>query len=231
MRAFAATGPVSAILSSPVSLTQQASQMPRIELDRQGAAHLSLMFMNLLPPSRLIALQGLSALLLAAPLARADELEAFLNAKGLLEPQTISRPQASARAAELAVHAMGFIGVPYKWGGNDAETGLDCSGFVRAVYQQMTGVVLPRTSDKQAAATHSIDPQDLAPGDLVFFNTMRQTFSHVGIYIGGGRFVHAPRTGARITLEHLSGNYWRQRFDGARRVALAGGASGIAPLP
>ena len=202
-----------------------------MQLDREGAAHLSLQPMNLLPPSRLIALHGLIALLLAAPLAQADELEAFLNAKGLLEPHTVSRPQASAKAAELAVHAMGFIGVPYKWGGNDAETGLDCSGFVRAVYQQMTGVVLPRTSDKQAAATHSIDPQDLAPGDLVFFNTMRQTFSHVGIYIGGGRFVHAPRTGARITLEHLAGSYWRQRFDGARRVALASGASGTPPLP
>lgn len=187
--------------------------------------------MNLLPPSRLIALHGLSALLLAAPLAQADELEAFLNARGLLEPHSVSRPQASAKAAELAVHAMGFIGVPYKWGGNEAETGLDCSGFVRAVYQQMTGVVLPRTSDKQAAATHSIAPQDLAPGDLVFFNTMRQTFSHVGIYIGGGRFVHAPRTGARITLEYLSGNYWSQRFDGARRVALNGGAPSTAPLP
>ena len=72
--------------------------------------------MRLLPPSRLIAWHGLSALLLAAPLAQADELEAFLNAKGLLEPHTVSRPQASAKAAELAVHAMGFIGVPYKWG-------------------------------------------------------------------------------------------------------------------
>ncbi|MEI7783322.1 MAG: C40 family peptidase [Betaproteobacteria bacterium] len=162
-----------------------------------------------------------SALLLAAPLTQADELDAFLRARGLLQPGASAAPAASAKAAELAVHAMGFIGVPYKWGGNDAETGLDCSGFVRAVYQQITGLVLPRTSDKQAAATRTIDPQDLAPGDLVFFNTMQQTFSHVGIYIGGGRFVHAPRTGARITLEHLSANYWRQRFDGARRVALA----------
>ena len=173
---------------------------------------------------------GLCALLLAALPVRADDLEAFLSARGLLQPG--SRPAASAKAAELAVHAMGFLGVPYKWGGNEAETGLDCSGFVRAVYQQITGVVLPRTSDKQAAATHSIDPQELAPGDLVFFNTMQQAFSHVGIYIGGGRFVHAPRTGARIKLEQLSGTYWRQRFDGARRVALAGeAATGLSPSP
>lgn len=87
---------------------------------------------------------------------------------------------------------MGFMGVPYKWGGNEAETGLDCSGFVRAVFRQITGIVLPRTSDRQAAATHSITVQELAPGDLVFFNTMGQPHSHVGIYIGDGKFVHAP---------------------------------------
>ena len=175
-----------------------------------------------IPPS-------LSALLLAVLPAQADDLGDFLIARGLLQPEMITKPAASPKAAELAVHAMGFLGVPYKWGGNEAETGLDCSGFVRAVYQQITGVVLPRTSDKQATATLEINPQELAPGDLVFFNTLQQAFSHVGIYIGGGRFVHAPRAGARIKLEHLSGHYWRQRFDGARRVALAAEAPGRPP--
>jgi cell wall-associated NlpC family hydrolase len=113
---------------------------------------------------------------------------------------------------------MGFMGVPYKWGGNDAQTGLDCSGFVQAVYQQITGVVLPRTSERQAAATQAIGPHELAPGDLVFFNTMQQPYSHVGIYIGEGRFVHAPRTGSRIKLERLSAPYWSARFEGGRRV-------------
>ena len=159
-----------------------------------------------------------SAWLVATPAwSWADELGQFLNEKGLLSTGT--GPRISVKASELVVHAMGFLGVPYKWGGNDAETGLDCSGFVRAVYQQVTGVVLPRTSDRQAAATQNIDPGDLAPGDLVFFNTMQQAFSHVGIYIGNGKFVHSPRTGARIKLDDLSSSYWKPRFDGARRVA------------
>jgi cell wall-associated NlpC family hydrolase len=155
----------------------------------------------------------------------ADELGQFLSEKGLLSAKT--GPGVSLKASELVVHAMGFLGVPYKWGGNEAETGLDCSGFVRAVYQQVTGVVLPRTSDRQAAATQNIEPGDLAPGDLVFFNTMQQSFSHVGIYIGNGKFVHSPRAGDRIKLDHLSSSYWKPRFDGARRVAYPG-ALGVA---
>jgi cell wall-associated NlpC family hydrolase len=165
-----------------------------------------------------------STCLAAAPgWSWADELGHFLSEKGLLPAR--SGPAVSAKASELVVHAMGFLGVPYKWGGNEAETGLDCSGFVRAVYQQITGVVLPRTSDRQAAATQSIAAGELAPGDLVFFNTMQQSFSHVGIYIGNGKFVHAPRAGDRIKLDHLSSSYWKPRFDGARRVAYqaAGG--------
>lgn len=150
----------------------------------------------------------------AALHAQADALGDFIQQKGLL----ILTPRALPKASEVAVHAMGFMGVPYRWGGNEAETGLDCSGFVRAVYQQVLGVNLPRTSDRQAAVTQSIEPRDLAPGDLVFFNTLRQPFSHVGIYVGEGRFVHAPRTGERIRLERLAGGYWTERFDGARRV-------------
>lgn len=160
----------------------------------------------------------LAGLLLCAASVYADALEDFLTHKGLISLEVRSPGPATPKASELVVHAMGFMGVPYRWGGNEAETGLDCSGFVRAVYQQITGIVLPRTSDRQAAVTHSITAQELAPGDLVFFNTMQQPHSHVGIYIGGGKFVHAPRTGERIKLERLAGAYWTQRFDGARRV-------------
>jgi cell wall-associated NlpC family hydrolase len=163
----------------------------------------------------------LIALTLSGTSAWADALEDFLNQKGLLSPALSLPPPALPKASEVAVHAMGFMGVPYRWGGNEAETGLDCSGFVRAVYQQILGVTLPRTSDRQAAVTQTIDFKDLAPGDLVFFNTMKQTFSHVGIYVGEGRFVHAPRTGERIRLEKLAGSYWRDRFDGARRVVAS----------
>ncbi len=160
----------------------------------------------------------IASLLLTTAGARADVLGDFLTEKGLIASAE-SAPPPLPTASALAVHAMGFMGVPYKWGGNDAQTGLDCSGFVHAVYQQITGVVLPRTSERQAAATQAIAPHELAPGDLVFFNTTGAPYSHVGIYIGEGRFVHAPRTGSRIKLERLSAAYWSARFESARRVS------------
>jgi cell wall-associated NlpC family hydrolase len=165
-----------------------------------------------------LACTCLIALIGACPAARSDALGEFLDQRGLLAPALSRPPPALPKASEVAVHAMGFMGVPYRWGGNEAETGLDCSGFVRVVYQQIVGVTLPRTSHQQAAVTETIEMKDLAPGDLVFFNTLRQAFSHVGIYVGEGRFVHAPRTGERIRLERLSARYWTDRFDGARRV-------------
>ncbi|KWT98766.1 hypothetical protein APY03_0078 [Variovorax sp. WDL1] len=123
-----------------------------------------------------------------------------------------------ARTSDLVVTAIGFLGVPYRRGGNTAETGFDCSGFVRAMYNQTVGHLLPRRAEEQAAATQKIDRNDLKPGDLVFFNTMRRAFSHVGIYVGDGKFIHAPRTGAEVRVESMNGSYWQRRFNGARRV-------------
>jgi cell wall-associated NlpC family hydrolase len=115
---------------------------------------------------------------------------------------------------------MGFLGVPYKRGGNSVETGFDCSGFVRAIYEQTAGLILPRNAAQQAAATEKINRNDLQPGDLVFFNTMRRAFSHVGIYIGNGKFIHSPKPGAEVRVDDMSMNYWTKRFDGARRVSV-----------
>ena len=84
--------------------------------------------------------------------------------------------------------------------------------------------MLPRKADDQAAVTQVIDRQDLQPGDLVFFNTMRRAFSHVGIYVGEGKFIHSPKPGEQVRVEDMSGSYWRPRFDGARRVIGAGEA-------
>jgi cell wall-associated NlpC family hydrolase len=116
------------------------------------------------------------------------------------------------------VNAMGFLGVPYRRGGSSVETGFDCSGFVRAMYEQTVGLILPRRADEQARATQKIDKQDLQPGDLVFFNTMRRTFSHVGIYIGDNKFVHSPSTGSTVRVDDLDSGYWEKRFTGARRI-------------
>jgi cell wall-associated NlpC family hydrolase len=110
------------------------------------------------------------------------------------------------------------MGVPYRRGGNTAETGFDCSGFVKAMYEQTVGLILPRRAEQQAASTQKIERSELQPGDLVFFNTMRRAFSHVGIYVGEGKFIHSPKPGAEVRVEDMGVSYWNRRFDGARRV-------------
>lgn len=147
-----------------------------------------------------------------------DDMDRFLADKGLLDKLELVRVRVTDKASELVFNAMGFLGVPYRRGGNTAETGFDCSGFVRAMYQQTVGLVLPRRANEQAAATQAIDRKDLKPGDLVFFNTMRQAFSHVGIYVGENKFIHSPKPGAQVRVEDMGVAYWAHRFDGARRV-------------
>ena len=167
----------------------------------------------------------------AAPQAGApDEVERFVTDKGLLNRlEDVSHRVADKahtvadQASTLVGNAMGFLGIPYKRGGNSADTGFDCSGFVRAVYEQTVGLLLPRRADQQAAATQVIDKKELQPGDLVFFNTMRRQFSHVGIYVGDNKFIHSPRSGAQIRVEDMGVSYWARRFNGARRVAAAPG--------
>ncbi|CAN7400103.1 C40 family peptidase [Acidovorax sp. Leaf78] len=158
--------------------------------------------------------------------ANSDEMDRFIADKGLLTRlEDVTQRVADKahtvadNASNLAIHAMGFLGVPYKRGGNSAETGFDCSGFVRAMYEQTVGLLLPRRADQQAAATQVIDKKDLQPGDLVFFNTMRRNFSHVGIYVGDNKFIHSPRSGSEVRVEDMGVSYWARRFNGARRVA------------
>ena len=145
-------------------------------------------------------------------------MDRFLADKGLLTQIEQVRQSVSHKASELVVTALGFLGVPYRMGGNTAETGFDCSGFVRAMYQQTVGLILPRKAEQQAAATEKIERGDLQPGDLVFFNTLKRAFSHVGIYVGEGKFIHSPRPGAEVRVENMGMSYWNHRFDGARRV-------------
>lgn len=142
----------------------------------------------------------------------------FMAEKGLLERLEQIRSRMAHKASELVLNAMGFLGVPYRRGGHSVDTGFDCSGFVRAMFEQTIGLVLPRRANEQAAATETIDRKDLQPGDLVFFNTMRQAFSHVGIYVGEGKFIHSPKPGAQVRVEDMGIAYWARRFDGARRV-------------
>ena len=151
--------------------------------------------------------------------APGDDLDRFLADKGLLTHIEQVRQTVSHKASELVVTALGFLGVPYRMGGNTVETGFDCSGFVRAMYHQTIGLILPRKAEQQAAATEKIERGDLQPGDLVFFNTLKRAFSHVGIYVGEGKFIHSPRPGGEVRVESMGVSYWNHRFDGARRVS------------
>ena len=154
----------------------------------------------------------------AAQAAPVDELDSWLAEKGLLSQIQQVRQNVSLKASELVVHAMGFLGVPYQRGGDTVETGFDCSGFVKAIFEQTIGLALPRKAEQQAADTQRIDKKELVPGDLVFFNTMHRAYSHVGIYVGDGKFIHSPKPGAEVRIESLGAAYWNRRFDGARRV-------------
>jgi cell wall-associated NlpC family hydrolase len=160
----------------------------------------------------------LAASVHAAPTDQADEMERLLADKGLLGRLTQVTQTMGNKASELVVSAMGALGVPYRRGGNSFESGFDCSGFVRAMYEQTVGLILPRRAEQQAAATQTIDRTELVPGDLVFFNTMKRAFSHVGIYVGDDKFIHSPKPGAEVRVEDMRVNYWSRRFDGARRV-------------
>ncbi|MDN4573506.1 peptidase P60 [Pandoraea cepalis] len=122
------------------------------------------------------------------------------------------------KASDVVLGALNYIGVRYKYGGNTPDSGLDCSGFVRYVFQDTLNFMLPRRAEEMSQVGERIAKTDLKPGDLVFFNTMRRSFSHVGIYIGGDKFVHAPATGGKIRVEDLRESYWSARYNGARRV-------------
>lgn len=124
------------------------------------------------------------------------------------------------RAGDLVLNAMGFLGIPYRWGGSTPDTGFDCSGFVQYVFRQTLGLALPRSSFDQIRQGIAVAREELRPGDLVFFNTMRATASHVGIYIGENRFIHAPRKGKTVEIADFTNSYWQTRYDGARRLSI-----------
>jgi cell wall-associated NlpC family hydrolase len=174
-----------------------------------------------------------SGLAMAAPGDDVDPLAALMAdtaaaiTPSSAEATTTAEPsllrQVHDKAATMAVSAMNFIGVHYRRGGQSAETGFDCSGFTRHVFE-MSGLVLPRRADEQAADKKlvAVKREDLKPGDLVFFNTMRRTFSHVAIYIGDNRFIHAPSHGKNVRTDDLGFAYWAKRFTGARRAESLG---------
>ena len=127
-------------------------------------------------------------------------------------------PADPAAANAVLMRAISLVGTPYRYGGNTPDGGFDCSGLVNYVYRDMLDLRLPRSSRELAAVQGPrLSPERLAPADLVFFGG-NGNVSHVGIYVGEGRFVHAPSTGGTVRLDHLDGPYWRDHYSGAKRV-------------
>jgi cell wall-associated NlpC family hydrolase len=172
-----------------------------------------------------VAILGVAGGMSASGPARADETRESVFASGIeLAQAGLAASQglagrAVSSAQELVMQAMGLIGIRYTFGGRSPDTGFDCSGLVRYVFNHVTGRSLPHTSYDMARMGTRVERSELEPGDLVFFNTRGRRNSHVGIYVGDGRFIHAPSAGGRVHIVSMADRYWVTRFDGARRLA------------
>ena len=131
---------------------------------------------------------------------------------------TAEQDKWSDRAREVLVNALSLTGVKYQYGGNSPETGFDCSGFVRYVFKQSYSLTLPHSALAISQLGQAVPKSELQPGDLVFFNTLKNTFSHVGIYLGNNRFIHSPSVGGKVRIEDMQDGYWSKRFNGAQRL-------------
>ena len=146
-----------------------------------------------------------------------------------------AEPARGSEGTEVVVRALSLVGVPYRYGGEDPLQGFDCSGLVRHVFRASSGLDLPRRAEDMGRLGTAVARDALEPGDVVFFNTLGRPNSHVAIYIGEGRFVHAPAARGVVRVEALGERYWERRFNGARRVLVAPAAalpalpSGAAP--
>ena len=123
-----------------------------------------------------------------------------------------------AQLQDLLIHAISMVGVKYQYGGNSAQSGFDCSGFVRHVFAESLALELPRSAYAMGKLGAHVERGDLQPGDLIFHNTLNRAFSHVGIYLGEDRIVHAPSRGKSVEIVNISESYWKKRYSGARRL-------------
>lgn len=161
---------------------------------------------------------GLKAERLLALLALALALLAGCASTPSTPPRSYLHLADAGQTSDIVVYALGLVDTGYRFGGSNPEAGLDCSGMVSHVVQQVSGLRLPHNAAQIAGATRPISRSALRPGDLVFFNTMNRPYSHMGLYIGDGRFIHAPSSRGRVRIEKLDSAYFSSRFDGARTL-------------
>lgn len=165
-----------------------------------------------------------AAFLLSSPLAYAEKYHSapFSHPQDNANAAATFRDFTADKTQDLVLYALSLNGTRYKFGGNNIDTGFDCSGFVRYVYGQIAGLTLPRSARSISQAGAQVAKDEMQPGDLVFFSTLRRAFSHVGIYLGENRFIHASSSSSGdVMVSDLSEKYWSRRFNGARRYALA----------
>ena len=169
--------------------------------------------------------------LLSSPAVRAEpapapESNVFTTLYGPFSGERVlEHANAAADAVtDLIDNGLSLLGIRYRFGGNTPQSGFDCSGFVRHVFSDALGVLLPRTAVEMARVGETIPKDELQPGDLVFFNTLRRSFSHVGIYLGDNKFMHANSRGGGVRVDDMTGRYWAKRFNGARRIDVDQGS-------
>jgi cell wall-associated NlpC family hydrolase len=157
----------------------------------------------------------LNACLLCILFGLSNKVSAEATPPAKPEPNTaLTRLQEfTNRASELAISAMGMLGIRYKYGGTTPE-----SGLVRYVFKEAWGASLPRTAEEISQVGQHVETSELQPGDLVFYNTLKRGFSHVGIYLGDNKFIHSPSAGGEVRIESMDISYWKKRFNGARRI-------------
>ena len=142
----------------------------------------------------------------------------------LAETAEAGSPGPAPGADGVVFQALALLGVHYRMGGRAPATGFDCSGLVRHVFREAQGVSLPDTSREMSRIGEKVGRESMQPGDLVFYNTLKRAFSHVGIYLGDNRFIHAPSTGSEVRIENMDSPYWAPRFNGARRILVSAAA-------
>lgn len=172
--------------------------------------------------------------MLIAPAATRAEPAPVQDVDGVVAHSGWSGERVAEHAGAAAEAVTGLIdsglsllGIRYRFGGNTPQSGFDCSGFVRHVFSDALGVLLPRTAVEMARVGETIPKNALQPGDLVFFNTLRRSFSHVGIYLGDNKFMHANSRGGGVRVDDMTGGYWSRRFNGARRIEVDQTGTGL----
>lgn len=136
----------------------------------------------------------------------------------LIKERTGPQMRTGSDAGDLIMNAMGLLGVAYRFGGSSPTNGLDCSGFMQYIFKRSMRINLPRSSREMATVGTSVSKPNLQPGDMVFFSQGGGSISHVGMYIGNGRMIHAPRTGRNIEITSIEQGYWANKYVTARRV-------------